>query len=126
MIVGISSKTSFVVSFFPPSRLATLWEDICCFRQKEKESVSRSWIRFAWSLKFALPLSIPESELLRNFYDGLDKCSAHHLDVGKPFLQRDPAEYKYILDMLPNHDTYFMLKPCKEESESSHESPSIV
>jgi hypothetical protein len=116
-------KDKFCCEFSPTSHLATLREDIRCFRQKEKQLVGRAWTRLKSSVNSAPPLSILESQLLCNFNDGPNKCSACHLDFGKPFLQRDPAECMVVLMNLVNYE---MFRLFKEESESSHESPSTT
>jgi hypothetical protein len=66
---------------------------------------------------------IPESQLVCNFYDGLGKRSARHLDFGKPFLQRDSAVCIAMLESRVGYDTS---RHYEEESESSHENPSTA
>ena len=69
-------------------------------------------------------LSISESLLLHNFYEGLDKDSTYYLDVatGGSFLHRSPAECREILDdIMIRTDFTVRCEPLQEERKSSQE-----
>jgi hypothetical protein len=69
-------------------------------------------------------LSIPESLLLRNFYEGLDKDSAYYLNaISKgSFFHKSPAEGRKILDSIIEYTTFRVKpRPLQEERKSSHE-----
>ena len=74
-------KDKFCLEFFPMSRIIALHRDIRCFLQNERESLSTAWYRFLGLIKSRPILSIPESLLLCNFYEGFDKYSAAYLDI---------------------------------------------
>jgi len=63
------------------SRIIALHRDIRSFQQNERESIRAAWYRFLSLIESGPVLSIPESLLLRNVYEGLDKYTAFHLDV---------------------------------------------
>ena len=81
-------RDKFCLEFIPMSRIIALHRDIRCFLQNERESVSTAWYKFLGLIKSGPVLSIPESLLLCNFYEGFDKYSAAYLDItiGESFL----------------------------------------
>ena len=74
-------RDKFCLEFFRISCIIDLHRDICHFWQNKKESIGKAWCRFSCLVKSGPVLSIRESLLLCNFYEGLDKCSAFHLNV---------------------------------------------
>jgi hypothetical protein len=54
---------------------------ILTFRQNNKESIGVALAQFTLLVKLSPDLSLPEYLLLQHFYAGLDKESAHHLDL---------------------------------------------
>ena len=85
------------------SRIIALHRDIRSFQQNERESIRAAWYRFLSLIESGPVLSIPESLLLRNFYEGLDMYSAFHLDVvsGGSFSRMTLAEgRKFLYDII--------------------------
>ena len=63
------------------SRIIAVHKDIRSFQQNERECIRAAWYRFLSLIESGPVLSIPESLLLRNFYEGLDKYSVFHLNI---------------------------------------------
>ena len=85
------------------SRIIALHRDIRSFQQNEREGIRAAWYRFLSLIESGPVLSIPESLLLRNFYEGLDKYSTFHLDVvfGGSFSRMTLAEgRKFLYDII--------------------------
>jgi len=96
-------RDKFCLEFFLMSRIIALHRDIRSFQQNERESIRAAWYRFLSLIESGPVLSIPESLLLRNFYEGLDKYSAFHLDVvsGGSFSRMTLAEgRKFLYDII--------------------------
>ena len=96
-------RDKFCLEFFPMSRIIALHRDIRSFQQNERECIRAAWYRFLSLIESAHVLLIPESLLLRNFYEGLDKYSAFHLDVvsGGSFPRMTLAEgRKFLYDII--------------------------
>src|SRR6185437_3085605 len=70
--------------------------------QNDKESIGVAWARFTLLVKSGPDLSPPEHLLLQHFYDGLDKESAHHLDLtsGGSFAHLTPTESREVFDKI--------------------------
>jgi len=98
----IELRDRFCSVFFPLSRICTLGTEILTFRQNDKESIGVAWGRFTLLVKSGPDLSFPEHLLLQHFYAGLDKESAHHLDLtsGGSFAHLTPAESGEVLGNL--------------------------
>ena len=63
------------------SHIIAVHKDIRSFQQNERECIRAAWYKFLSLIESGPVLSIPESLLLRNFYEGLDKYSAFYLDA---------------------------------------------
>ena len=117
-------KDKFCLEFFPLSRVVSLERDIRCFQQNERESISAAWCRFLSFIESGPVLSIPESLLHCNFYEGLSKDYAYYFDViaGGSFLHMSLAECREILDSIIKCTT-FTTKPksFREDRKSSQE-----
>ena len=77
----IELRDIFCSAFFPLSWICALRTEILSFHQSDKESIGVAWARFTLLVKSGPDLSLPEHLLLQHFYAGLDKESAHHLDL---------------------------------------------
>jgi len=99
-------KDKFCLEFFPMSRIIALHRDIRCFQQNEKESVSTAWYIFLSLIKSGPMLSIPESLLLRNFYEGLDKYSATYIDIAIGWSFKSPTEHWKLLDNIDEYTIF--------------------
>ena len=113
--------------------------EILTFRQNDKEPIGVAWARFTLLEKSGPDLSLPEHLLLQHFYAGLDKESAHHLDLtsGGSFAHLTPAESREVLDKIldrtsfvcihepvPTKPEMHQVEPSEIESEPS-KSPSV-
>ena len=98
----IELRDIFCSAFFPLLRICALRTEILTFRQNDKKSISVAWARFTLLEKSGPDLSLPEHLLLQHFYTGLDKESAHHLDLtsGGSFAHLTPAESREVLDKI--------------------------
>ena len=67
--------------FFPLPRICALRAEVLTVLQNEKESISVAWVKFTLSVQSGPSLSLHEYMLLQHFYTGLDKESAHHLNI---------------------------------------------
>ena len=90
----------FCSTFFPLSCICALQTEILTFRQNDKELIGVAWARFTLLVKSGPDLSLPEHILLQHFYAGLDKESAHHLDLtfGGSFAHLTPSEGREVLN----------------------------
>ena len=77
----IELRDRFCYAFFSLSRICALRTEILTFCQNDTESIGVAWARFTLLEKSGPDLSLPEHLLLQYFYAGLDKESAHHLDL---------------------------------------------
>ena len=98
----IELRDRFCSAFFPLSRICALRTEILTFRQNDKESIGVAWARFTLLVKSGPDLSLPEHLLLQHFYAGLDKESAHHLDLtsGGSFAHLTPTESREVIDKI--------------------------
>ena len=74
-------------------------------------------------------LSLPEHLLLQHFYVGLDKVSAHHLDLisGGSFAHLTPAESREVLDKILDRTSFVCIhKPVPTEPEMRQAEPSEI
>ena len=90
----IELRDRFCSAFSPLSRICALRTEILTFRQNDKESIGVAWVRFILLVKSGPDLSLHEHLLLQHFYAGLDKESAHHLDLtsGESFAHLTPPK----------------------------------
>ena len=85
------------------SRIIAVHRDIRFFQQNERECIRAAWYRFLSLIESGPVLSIRESLLLRNFYEGLNKYSPFHLNVvsGGSFSRMTLAEgRKFLYDII--------------------------
>ena len=121
-------RDDFCYSFSLTECIDSLPTDILEFEQLEKESIGATWARFLRLLESSPDLSIPDEVSLNIFYSGLDMKIALELDAasGGWFAHTTPEEGRDILDSFLD-DSFFSTdhsEPHREESASSHESPS--
>ena len=57
-------RNKFCFAFFPLSRIASLWQEILNFQQKENETIGAAWDHFSILTRSGLDLSIPNHVLL--------------------------------------------------------------
>ena len=106
------------------SRIIALHRDIRSFQQNERECIRAVWYRFLSSIESRPILSIPESLLLCNFYEGLDKYSAFHLDVVSrgSFSRMTLAEgRKFLYDIIDSITFTIMLEVLRKICKSNLE-----
>ena len=119
----------FCSAFFPLSRICALRTEILTFRQNNKESIGVAWARFTLVAKSGPDLSLPEHSLLQHFYAGLDKESAHHLDVtsGGSFAHLTPTESRKVLDKILDRTSFVCIhEPVPTEPEMRQAEPSEI
>jgi len=119
----------FCSAFFPLSRICALRTEILTFRQNNKESIGVAWARFALLVKSGPDLSLPEHLLLQYFYVGLDKESAHQLDLtsGASFAHLTPAESREVLDKILERTSFVCIhEPVPTELEMRQAEPSEI
>ena len=74
-------------------------------------------------------MSLPEHLLLQHFYAGLDKESAHHLDLtsGGSFAHLTPFEGREVLNKILDRTSFIYIhEPVPTEPEMRHEEPSEI
>ena len=101
--------------------------EILTFRQNDKESIGVAWARFTLLAKSGPDLSLPEHLLLQHFYAGLEKESAHHLDLtsGGSFAHLTPTESRRVLDKISNRTSFVCIhEPVPTEPEMHQAEPS--
>ena len=89
-----SGRDIFCSAFFLLLGICVLRTKILTFRQNDKELIGVAWARFTLLVTSSPDLSLPEHLLLQHFYAGLDKESAHHLDLtsGESFAHLTPPK----------------------------------
>ena len=120
----IELRNRFCSVFFPLSQIRT---EILTFHQNDKELISVVWARFTLLVKSGPDLSLPEHLLLQHFYAGLDKESAHHLDLtfGGYFAHFTSSEGREVLNKILDRTSFICIyKPVPTEPEMRHEAPS--
>ena len=125
----IELRDRFCFVFFPLSRICALRTEILTFRQNDKELIGVAWARFTLLVKSSLDLSLPEHLLLQHFYAGLDKESAHHLDLtfGGYFAHFTSSEGREVLNKILDRTSFICIyKPVPTEPEMRHEAPSEI
>ena len=103
--------------------------EILTFRQNDKESIGVAWARFILLVQSDPDLSLPEHLLLQHFYAGLDKESAHHLDLtsGGSFAHLTPFEDREVLNKILDRTSFVCIhEPVPTEPEMRHEEPSEI
>ena len=85
--------------------------EILTFCQNDMESIGVAGARFTLLEKSGPDLSLPEHLLLQYFYAGLDKESAHHLDLtsGGSFAHLTPTESRRVLDKILNRTSFICI-----------------
>ena len=98
----------FCLAFFPVSRVAHLRTEVLTFKQKDKEPLGASWVRFTDLISSGPDLAIPEPVLLQHFYLGLSKDSAQFLDIASrgAFLHLSASVARSILDKILENTPY--------------------
>jgi hypothetical protein len=81
MGTGMNLKTTFVLHFFPMSRIGSQPRAILDFEQREKESIGAACARFSTLIHACPDLSLPDGIILRLFCLGLDIDANLCLDV---------------------------------------------
>ena len=74
-------------------------------------------------------MSLPEHLLLQHFYAGLDKESAHHLDLnyGGSFAHLTPSEGSEVLNKILDRTSFICIHELvPTEPEMCHEEPSKI
>ena len=107
-------------AFFPLSRICALRTEILTFHQNDKESIGVAWARFTLLVKSGPDLSLPEHLLLQHFYAGLDKESAHHLDLtsGGSFAHLTPTKGREVLNRILDRTSFVCIhEPTPVEPE---------
>ena len=101
----IELRNRFCSVFFPLSQIRT---EILTFRQNDKELIGVVWARFTLLVKSGPDLSLPEHLLLQHFYAGLDKESAHHLDLtfGGYFAHFTSSEGREVLNKILDRTSF--------------------
>jgi len=125
----IELRDRFCSAFFPLSRICTLRTEILTFRQNDKESIGVAWARFTLLVKSGPDLSLPEHLLLQHFYAGLDKESAHHLNLtsGGSFAHLTPTESRELLDKILDRTSFVCIhEPVPTEPEMCQAEPSEI
>ena len=114
----IEVRDIFCSAFFPLSRICALRTEILTFRQNDKESIGVAWARFTLLVKSGPDLSLPKHLLLQNFYAGLDKESAHHLDLtsGGSFAHLIPTESREVLDKILDRTSFVCTHRARDAS----------
>ena len=103
--------------------------EILTFRQNGKESIGVAWARFTLLVKSGLDLSLPEHLLLQHFYAGLDKESAHHLDLTSwgSFAHLTPSESREVLDKILDRTSFVCIhEPVPTEPKMRQAEPSEI
>ena len=125
----IELRDRFYSAFFPLSRICALRTEILTFRQNDKESIGVAWARFTLLVKSGPDLSLPEHLLLQLFYAGLDKESAHHLDLtsGGSFAHLTPTKSREVLDKILDRISFICIhEPIPTEPEMRQAEPSEI
>ena len=99
-------RDKFCIEFFPMSHIIALHRDIRSFQQNERECIRAAWYKFLSLIESGPILSIPESLLLRNFYEGLDKYSATYLDIAIGWSFKSPTEHWKLLDNIDEYTIF--------------------
>ena len=116
----IELQDKFCSSFFLLSRICTLRAEVLTFRQNDKESIGVAWARLTLLAELGPDLSLPEHLLLQYFYAGLDKESAHHLDLtyGGSFAHLTPTEGREVLNKIMDRTSFICVhEPTPAEPE---------
>jgi len=98
--------------------------EVLTFCQNKKESIGVAWARLTLLVQLGPDLSLPEYMLLQHFYTGLDKESAHHLNItsGGSFAHLTPTEGREILDKILDRTSFVCVpEPSSIEPEVRHE-----
>ena len=122
----IELRNRFCSVFFPLSQIRT---EILTFRQNDKELIGVVWARFTLLVKSGPDLSLPEHLLLQHFYAGLDKESAHHLDLTSrgSFAHLTPSEGREVLNKILDRTSFVSIhEPVPTEQEMHQEEPSEI
>jgi hypothetical protein len=101
-------REKFCLTFFPMSRVVTLWLEILSFKQLEKETLGTAWARFTNSLASGPDIGISEPILLQHFRMCLDVESAKFLDTssGGLFSHLTPSDRKVVLGKILENTPY--------------------
>ena len=86
-------------------------------------------LQFTLLEKSGKDLSLPEHLLLQHFYAGLDKESAHHLDLtsGGSFAHLTPTKSRGVLDKILDRTSFICIHELvPTEPEMCHEEPSKI
>ena len=104
----IEIRDIFCSAFFPLSRICALRTEILTFCQNDKKSIGVAWARFTLFVKSGPDLSLPEHLLLQHFYAGLDKESAHYIDLtsGGSFAHLAPSEGREVLNKILDRTSF--------------------
>jgi hypothetical protein len=123
-------KTTFVLHFFPTSRISSQPRVILDFEQRKKESIGAAWARFSTLIHARPDLSLPDGIILCLFCSGLDIDSNLCLDVtaGGRFTHKPMTEQvKFLENFIDRHTSSIIrTKPLQTKVMSSVEESSSV
>ena len=107
---------SFLLKYFPISKVAELRHEIISFRQLEEESLGKSWDRFINLTLTGPKLSIPEEVLLIHFFEGLSRENKQTLNTASrgSFYQLSASEAWNLIDLMSEKSPSFYI-PVKEK-----------
>jgi len=106
--------------FLPLSRICALRTEVLTFHQSNKELIGVAWAQFTLLVKSGPNLSLLEHLLLQHFYAGLDKESAHHLDLTSrgSFAHLTPIEGRKVLNRILDRTSFVCIhEPTPAEPE---------
>ena len=105
------------------------WKLDLTFRQNDKELIGVAWARFTLLVHSGPGLSLPEHLLLQHFYAGLDKESAHYIDLtsGGSFAHLAPSEGREVLNKILDRISFICIhEPVPTEPEMRQAEPSEI
>jgi len=107
---------SFLLKYFPISKVVELRREIISFRQLEEESLGKSWDRFINLTLTGTNLSIPQEVLLIHFFEGLIMENKQTLNTasGGSFHHLSASEAWNLIDLMSGKSPSFYI-PKKEK-----------
>jgi hypothetical protein len=112
MGTGMNLKISFVLHFFPMSRIGSLPRAILNFEQRKKESIGAAWALFLMLIHVSPNLSLPDGMTLCLFCSGLDIDADLSLDMTAAgrFTRKPMIEEVEFLENFIDRHTSFVIR----------------
>ena len=119
----------FCSAYFLLSRICALRTEVLTFHQSNKQLIGVAWAQFTLLVQSGPDLSLLEHLLFQHLYTGLDKESAHHLDLtsGGSFAYLTPSEGREVLNRILDRTSFVCIhEPTPTELEVHQEETSEI